>query len=104
MKSLIYGLLTTSLFPLLQSPAIAQPPAIRQLTPLQIQRLSRDLVPSRSQDFFNRGQRELEREIQNLPKRQRLLKEPVLRVNQDTQPQTPPQIDQFNPSLHLTNP
>ncbi|MUG94544.1 hypothetical protein F7734_20055 [Scytonema sp. UIC 10036] len=56
-----------------------------RLTPTQIQRFSRDLVPYNSQDFFNKGQDLIEREIQILRKRQTSPKEPVLKVNPQPQ-------------------
>jgi hypothetical protein len=55
------------------------------LTPTQIQRFSRDLVPFNSQDFFNKGQDVIEREIQILRKRQDSSKEPILKVNPQPQ-------------------
>jgi hypothetical protein len=51
------------------------------LSSTQIQRFSRDLVPYNSQDFFNKGQDLIEREIQILRKRQTSPNEPVLKVN-----------------------
>ena len=44
----------------------AQADAVGGLTASQLQRFSRDLVPSSSQDFFRRGQEQLEREIWRL--------------------------------------
>ncbi|MDZ7956441.1 MAG: hypothetical protein RMY34_00780 [Aulosira sp. DedQUE10] len=54
---------------------------IPNLTPQQAQHLSRDLVPSSSQDFFRQGQYMMEREIQNLRTRQVESNEPVLKIN-----------------------
>ncbi|GAA6615738.1 hypothetical protein [Scytonema sp. NUACC26] len=56
-----------------------------RLTPTQIQRFSRDLVPYNSQDFFNEGQELIEREIQILKERQNSSKEPILKVNPQPQ-------------------
>ena len=50
------------------------------LTPAQAQRLSRDLIPSRSQNFFQEGQERLEREIVILLQRQRSEGEPILKI------------------------
>lgn len=54
---------------------------IPSLTPQQAQHLSRDLVPSSSEQFFRQGQYLMEREIQNLQTRQLEPKEPVLKIN-----------------------
>lgn len=53
------------------------------LTPAQAQRLSRDLIPSRSQDFFQGGQERIEREIVILLQRQRSEGEPILKIRND---------------------
>ncbi len=50
------------------------------LTPAQAQRLSRDLIPSRSQDFFQEGQERIEREIVILLQRQGSEDEPILKI------------------------
>ena len=55
------------------------------LTPEQANRLSRDLVPSNSQKFFQQGQARIEQEIQRLDRRQRSLNEPLLRTTQNPQ-------------------
>ncbi|KAF3888067.1 MULTISPECIES: hypothetical protein [Nostocales] len=55
------------------------------LTSTEIQRFSRDLVPFNSQDFFNKGQDLIEREIQILRQRQSSPNEPVLKVNPQPQ-------------------
>jgi len=54
---------------------------IPNLTPAQAQHLSRDLVPSSSQDFFNQGQYLMETEIQNLRLRKLESNEPILNIN-----------------------
>ncbi len=54
---------------------------IPNLSPQQAQQLSRDLVPSSSQEFFRQGQYLMEREIQNLRLRQVESNEPVLKIN-----------------------
>lgn len=46
------------------SPGFAQ--SLPNLSTLDRQRLSRDLIPSNSQDFFNQGRNQLEREIRLL--------------------------------------
>ncbi|MBD2354684.1 hypothetical protein H6G41_08575 [Tolypothrix sp. FACHB-123] len=51
------------------------------LTPVQTQQLSRDLVPHSSQEFFRQGQELMEREIELLRQRQISNNEPVLKVN-----------------------
>jgi len=53
------------------------------VTPAQAQRLSRDLIPSRSQDFFQEGQERIEREIVILLQRQRSEGEPILNIRND---------------------
>ncbi len=57
------------------SRALAQVP----ITPAQAQHLSRDLIPTDSQDFFRQGRNTLEKEIQLL--QQRPAPEPVLKIN-----------------------
>lgn len=62
------------MLPLLLSPA-AQAESARGLTSTQVQRLSRDLVPFSSEDFFRKGREQLDRELEllrrlpNLPER-----------------------------------
>jgi len=63
------------------------------LTPAQAQRLSRDLVPSRSQNFFQEGQERLEREILLLRQRQRSEQEPILKVRSNNDIDQLPQAD-----------
>ena len=55
------------------------------LTPAQAQRLSRDLVPSNSQDFFRQGQLRLQREIQRLTPRQNASTESPLKIKVNPQ-------------------
>ncbi len=57
------------------SRALAQVP----ITPTQAQHLSRDLIPTDSQDFFRQGRNSLEKEIQLL--QQRPAPEFVLKIN-----------------------
>ncbi|MBD2339614.1 hypothetical protein H6G64_21815 [Calothrix sp. FACHB-156] len=54
---------------------------IPSFTPQQAQRLSRDLAPSSSEQFFRQGHYLMEREIQNLRLRQLEPREPVLKIN-----------------------
>lgn len=56
------------------------------LTPAQAQQLSRDLIPSPSQEFFQQGREMLEKEIQLLNQRQNTATEPPLQIN--VEPQT----------------
>jgi hypothetical protein len=79
-----------------QSPVIAEQ-SVPSLTPSQAQRLSRDLVPFNSQDFFNRGQNLIEREIQILMKKQDSSAKPILKVN----PQAPTEKDFPPNNLHF---
>jgi hypothetical protein len=65
-----------------QASAYAQQ-QLPSLTPAQTQRLSRDLVPFNSQNFFNQGRDLIEREIQMLMRRQSSLNKPVLKLNLD---------------------
>ncbi|MCL6436852.1 MAG: hypothetical protein K6T90_22115 [Leptolyngbyaceae cyanobacterium HOT.MB2.61] len=66
-------------------PASAQaPPPPLRLTPAQIQRTSSGLYRFSSQDFFNRGQRRLEEEIQILTQRRQFLTEGILKIDQKT--------------------
>ncbi|MDF5707306.1 MAG: hypothetical protein PUP90_06395 [Nostoc sp. S4] len=51
------------------------------LTPAQAQHLSRDLVPSSSEEFFRQGKNSFEREIQLLRKRQLSPNKPILKNN-----------------------
>ncbi|WP_421657642.1 hypothetical protein [Leptothermofonsia sp. ETS-13] len=74
------------------APAQAPPPPLR-LTPAQIQRISSGLYRFNSQDFFNRGQRRLEDEIQILTQRRQFLTEGILKIDQKTLKQ--PDFSQF---------
>ncbi len=57
-----------------------------QLTPAQLQHLSRDLGQPNGSDFFNRGQQQFEQEIQWLSRRQRLYApDRLLQVKPDVQ-------------------
>ncbi|MEC4815597.1 MAG: hypothetical protein SAK29_20320 [Scytonema sp. PMC 1069.18] len=85
LKTLVY---LVTVFLIGQTPAMAEQ-SVPSLTPSQAQRLSRDLVPSNSQDFFNRGQNLIEREIQILRKKQNSSTKPILKVN----PQAPTEKD-----------
>ena len=68
---------------------IAKADGVGGLTSSQLQRFSRDLVPSNSQDFFRQGREQLEREIQRLDRQtlnsnEQLLKiEPQIQSNDD---------------------
>ncbi|PSB16496.1 hypothetical protein C7B65_21490 [Phormidesmis priestleyi ULC007] len=64
----------------------AKADGIGGLTASQLQRFSRDLVPSSSQDFFRQGREQLEREIQRLDRPVRNSNE-LLRVEPQTQSQ-----------------
>ncbi|GAB1540045.1 hypothetical protein NUACC21_27140 [Scytonema sp. NUACC21] len=68
-----------------------------RLSTVNTQRLSRDLVPFNSQDFFNKGQDLIEREIQILRERQNPSSKPVLKVNPQPQieEQPTPTIDKL---------
>ena len=70
---------------LLNGTAVAQSRPSIQLTPAQTQQLSRDLVRSSSQDFFEQGQAHLEKEIGILTQRRLFLQEGVLKISQDLQ-------------------
>jgi hypothetical protein len=61
------------------SQALAQVP----ITSAQAQHLSRDLIPTDSQDFFRQGRNNLEREIQALQTRP--APEPLLKINLNPQ-------------------
>jgi hypothetical protein len=68
------------------------------LTPAQANRLSRDLVPSRSQEFFQQGRDEIDRQIRILQqhKRQNASGRPVLQLNQNSQAELE-QLPQLQP-------
>ncbi len=69
------------------------------LTPAQINRLSRDLVPrTPSQDLFEQGQRRLETEIRLLNQRRNASStEPILKINGDGQAEID-RLPQLQPS------
>ncbi len=69
---------------LLSQTALANPQP--RLMPSDLQRLSRDLIPSSSEDFFRAGQVKLEREVQRLTE-PRSLSEKVLIINPSIQKQ-----------------
>jgi hypothetical protein len=83
MKRILYGLAIAGLLPILISiPAVAQSrPLPERLTPDQLQRFSRDLTRPSIDDFFERGQRQLEREIDILLQRRILLSEGILKID-----------------------
>ncbi|MEA5623420.1 hypothetical protein [Nostoc sp. UHCC 0251] len=70
----------TAFFLAIQTSANAEQP-LSSLTPAQAQRLSRDLVPYNSQDFFRQGKNSFEREIQILRQRQLRSIKPVLKID-----------------------
>lgn len=67
----------------------AKADGIAGLTSSQLQRFSRDLIPSNSQDFFRQGRAQLEQEVQRLDRQtlnpdERLLKvEPPIQGTDD---------------------
>ena len=72
-----------------------------RLSPSQANRLSRDLAtPSPSQNFFQQGRDQMEREIQHLMHRQNTVTEPPLRTDESINQQLEriPQLqpDEFN--------
>lgn len=56
---------------------------ISQLNSVKLQQLGRELVRSPSEDFFQQGQRQLEREVQILNRRQYFLDEKLLKISAD---------------------
>lgn len=94
--------LTIALASLLIEGTIAQAaPAVDQLPPSAIQRISRDLIRPSSRDFFEQGQRQLEQEVLFLTQR-RLLTEGLLQVRQDIKIQQ--DLQQFErPDLSPSN-
>ncbi len=64
-----------------QQSATAKPNS--PLTPSQAQQLSRDLIPSQSQEFFRQGQVRIEREIQILTQRSLFFRGNFLQINID---------------------
>lgn len=77
------SLLTIIGWAALVSEAIAHPRAAIVPAHLPVNRISRDLTRSPSEDFFQQGQVRLEREIQQLAKNRELLTEDLLQVSPD---------------------
>ncbi|MBX9259159.1 hypothetical protein H1Q63_35450 [Desmonostoc muscorum CCALA 125] len=75
-----YLVFSTAFFLAVETSANAQQ-ALPNLTPAQAQSLSRDLVPSSSQDFFRQGTVAFEREIQLLRERQLSSNKPILKID-----------------------
>ncbi len=65
----------------------AKADGIAGLTSSQLQRFSRDLIPSSSQDFFRQGREQLEREIQRLDRQTLDSNEQLLKVKPPIQDQ-----------------
>ncbi|UBF24097.1 hypothetical protein K9N68_20515 [Kovacikia minuta CCNUW1] len=85
MKLTVYSVfITLSLTPLMaKDAAFAQVRPSVQLTPAQVQQISRDLVRSNSQDFFQQGRRQMEEEVETLTRKRLFLQEGVLKISQD---------------------
>ncbi|MEH2413362.1 hypothetical protein [Nostoc sp.] len=69
--------------------------AFPNMTPIQAQHLSRDLVPYNSQEFFRQGKDSIEREIQILRQSQLRSMKPVLKIDsvpQIKRPHTQPKF------------
>ncbi|GAP94457.1 hypothetical protein [Leptolyngbya sp. NIES-2104] len=66
----------------ISSPVFAQ--TIPNLSSLDRQRISRDLTPPNSQDFFNQGREQFEREIRRLNERSQQKQENLLKVDPAT--------------------
>ncbi|MBD2532664.1 hypothetical protein H6G97_24990 [Nostoc flagelliforme FACHB-838] len=81
-------LLSTAFLLAVQTSANAQQ-AVPNLTPAQAQHLSRDLVPSSSQDFFRQGKDSFEREIRILRQRRLSPIKPILKIDSVTQIEKP---------------
>lgn len=62
---------------------IAQSRSVSLPANLPVNRISRDLTRSPSEDFFQQGRLQLEREIQHLAKNRELLNQEVLKVSPD---------------------
>lgn len=61
-------------------------------TSQQLQRIARDITPTNSQDFFRRGQAQIEREVRLLHRRGETSPRPILKidpVNRDQNQQIP---------------
>ncbi len=77
LKFLVFS---TTFFLVVETSANAQQ-ALPNLTPPQAQNLSRDLIPSSSQDFFRQGKDSFETEIQLLRERKLSSTQPVLKID-----------------------
>ena len=86
----------TAFFFAIDTSANAEQP-LSSLTSAQAQRLSRDLVPYNSQDFFRQGKNSFEREIQILRQRRLRSIKPVLKI--DSVPQIKRPHIQQNPNI-----
>ncbi|MEA5602697.1 hypothetical protein [Nostoc sp. UHCC 0252] len=92
-------LVSTAFLLAVQTSANAQQ-SLPNLTPAQAQSLSRDLVPSSSQDFFRQGRESMEREIQILRQRQLPSMKPILKIDsvqQIKKPHTQQKPEDSNP-------
>ncbi len=67
--------------------SMAQAISIPNLSSQQLQRIARDVTPTRSQEFFREGQAQLEREIQRLEREKR---DPILKVDPAVEPRNQP--------------
>lgn len=75
--------------------AASVPAAMSQLslTTNQLQRLSRDLIPTDAQNFFRRGQAQLEREIDQLQRRPQFSGDRLLSIQDGVKmPSTLPEL------------
>lgn len=63
-------------------PVFAQ--AIPNISTVDRHRLTRDLTPTNSQDFFKQGQAQFEREIQLLERRSQVQREDLLKIDPAT--------------------
>ncbi|MDX2244124.1 MAG: hypothetical protein NW224_25905 [Leptolyngbyaceae cyanobacterium bins.302] len=99
------GFLTIASWSFLSSAAIANPRAVSIPAHLPVNRLSRDLTRSPSEDFFRQGQARLEREIRHLAKTQELSMEDLLQVSPDGRlaPEALEQAPPINPRLDKRN-
>jgi hypothetical protein len=88
-RKIKYLLVSTAFLLAIQTSANAQQ-SLPNLTPAQAQSLSRDLVPSSSQDFFRQGKESMEREIQIFRQRQLPSMKPILKIDSVQQIKKPP--------------
>ena len=95
MKRVVYALSNAIALTLMTiSASLAQSvPHSDRLSPPNLQHLSRDLIPSSAQDFFNAGQTHLEQEIQWLTRPRSPLKENLLTIRQGANQQTDDQLE-----------